>query len=161
MKSKRLLPALNSARYKSGIFLLKVLKWTILSILSALILMGGFFWLIASGIDETTVYTEKDFFNYHLLTDKAVEKAPRISDSYYFKSHPGDGYAPSNSIFFRGASGTEPLQAYLKKLGYTRQRSHPYEGETWTQPGQIRSNIFYIYVNNTTGEVEFTKVINN
>lgn len=42
------------------------------------------------------------FFHYYTLTDKDIENAP---DDYYFEAHPGDGYAPSNSIFFKGATG--------------------------------------------------------
>lgn len=42
------------------------------------------------------------FFHYHTLTDKDIENAPRVTDDYYFEAHPGDGYAPSNSIFFKG-----------------------------------------------------------
>lgn len=78
--------------------LLKTLKWC-----ATLFILGWLFvWLVASGSDETTVYTENDFFHYLTLTDKDIEKAPRSTDDYYFEAHPGDGYAPSNSIFFKG-----------------------------------------------------------
>jgi hypothetical protein len=85
--------------------LLKVLKWCELSVATVFILGWLFVWLVASGSDETKVYTENDFFHYHTLTDKDIENAPRITDDYYFEAHPGDGYAPSNSIFFKGATG--------------------------------------------------------
>nr|WP_243757224.1 hypothetical protein [Cronobacter turicensis] len=70
------------------------------------ILGGIFIWFVAANVDETVVYTESDFFNYHALTDKDIENAPRITDHYYFEAHPGDGYAPTNSIIFKAANGT-------------------------------------------------------
>lgn len=43
-------------------------------------------------------------------------------DDYYFEAHPVDGYAPSNSIFFKGANGAAPLRKYLETLGYTKEK---------------------------------------
>ncbi|MFP2427584.1 hypothetical protein [Enterobacter ludwigii] len=100
----------------------KVLKWYALSVSTVFILGWLFVWLVVSGSDETTVYTENDFFHYHTLTDKDIENAPRIRDDYYFEAHPGDGYAPSNSIVFKGATGAAPLRAYLETLGYTKEK---------------------------------------
>lgn len=68
------------------------------------------------------MYTEKDLFNYHTLTVKDIMNAPRISDDYYSESRPGDGFAPSNSIVFKGAAGAVPLRAYLEKLGYSGEK---------------------------------------
>ncbi|QTF06611.1 hypothetical protein HC231_00680 [Brenneria izadpanahii] len=141
--------------------MLKVVKWVGLSIVSGLILCWLFVYLVASGINETTTYTENDFFNYHTLTEKEIEKAPRISGDYHFESHPGDGYAPSNTIIFRGVSGVEPLRAYLKNLGYIKQRNHSSEAEIWIKPEQANSDLFYLYFNRATGEAELTKEINN
>lgn len=140
--------------------LLKLLRWVSAAIITVLILCWLFIWLVASGIDETTTYTENDFFNYHMLTDEEIEKAPRISGDYYFKSYPGDGYAPANTIIFKGASNAEPLRLYLKKLGYIRQRTDS-GAETWIKPEQINSDVFYLYSNAATGEVELFKVLNN
>ncbi|HFK5689831.1 TPA: hypothetical protein ACG0A4_002855 [Enterobacter hormaechei subsp. steigerwaltii] len=102
--------------------LLKILKWCGLAVVTVFILGWLFVWLVASGSDETTVYTQNDFFYYHTLTDKDIENAPRVTDDYYFEAHPGDGYAPSNSIFFKGATGAAPLRAYLETLGYTKEK---------------------------------------
>jgi len=140
--------------------LLKLLRWVSAAIITVLILGWLFIWLVASGIDETTTYTENDFFNYHMQTDQEIEKAPRISGDYYFKSYPGDGYAPANTIIFKGASNVEPLRLYLKKLGYIRQRTDS-GAETWIKPGQMNSDVFYLYSNAATGEVELFKVLNN
>lgn len=68
-------------------------KWSALVAATLLILIGLFVWFVASGSDEATVYKENDFFNYHMLTDPDIENAPRITDNYYFESHPGDGYS--------------------------------------------------------------------
>lgn len=140
--------------------MLKMLRWVSAAIITVLILGWLFIWLVASGIDETTTYTENDFFNYHMLTDKEIDKAPRISGNYYFKSYPGDGYAPANTIIFKEASSVEPLRLYLKKLGYIKQRTDS-EAETWIKPEQINSDVFYLYSNAATGEVELFKVLNN
>lgn len=102
--------------------LLKILKWCGLAVVTVFILGWLFVWLVASGSDETTVYTQNDFFHYHTLTDKDIENAPRVTDDYYFEAHPGDGYAPSNSIFFKGATGAAPLRAYLETLGYAKEK---------------------------------------
>lgn len=140
--------------------MLEILRWVTAAIITVLILGWLFVWLVASGIDETTTYTEKDFFSYHTLTDTDIEKAPRISGDYYFKSYPGDDYVPANTIIFKGASNVEPLRLYLKKLGYIRQRTDS-GAETWIKPEQINSDVFYLYSNAATGEVELFKVLNN
>lgn len=143
------------------IIMLKILRWVTAAIITVLILGWLLVWLVASGIDETTTYTENDFFSYHTLTDKEIEKTPRISGDYYFKSHPGDGYAPTNTIIFKGASNVEPLRVYLKKLAYTRQRTDSEAAETWIKLEQVNSDIFYLYSNAATGEVELSKELNN
>lgn len=143
------------------IILLKILKWCASLIIAVFILGWLFVWLVASGLDETTVYTENDFFDYHTLTDKDIENAPRITDDFYFKSHPGDGYAPSNSIIFKGAQEIAPLRSYLEKLGYTINKRSRGENEIWSKSGQLNGDLFYLYFNTATGEVELTKVQNN
>lgn len=74
--------------------LLKILKWCALSVATVFILGWLFVWLVASGSDETTVYTENDFFHYHTLTDKDIDNAPRITNDYYFEAHPGRWLCP-------------------------------------------------------------------
>lgn len=139
----------------------KLFKWSVLVLITVVILCWLFVYFIASGINEATTYTENDFFNYHSLTDKDIEKAPRISNDYYFESPPGDGYAPSNTIIFRGVSGVELLRAYLTKLGYTRQRGGSREAEIWTKPEQMNSDLFYLRYDAATSEAELTKELNN
>ncbi|WP_110876821.1 hypothetical protein [Franconibacter helveticus] len=139
----------------------KFFKWCSLIFITAVILGCLFIYFVASGINEATTYTEQDFFNYHSLTDRDIKKTPRISNDYYFESHPGDGYAPSNTIIFRGVSDVEPLRTYLTKLGYTRHKSGSGEAEVWTKPEQMNSDLFYLHFNAATGEVELTKELNN
>lgn len=139
----------------------KLFKWSVLVLITVVILCWLFVYFVASCINEATTYTENDFFNYHSLTDKDIEKAPRISNDYYFESHPGDGYALSNTIIFRGVSGIEPLRAYLTKLGYTRQRGGSREAEIWTKPEQMNSDLFYLRYDAATSEAELTKELNN
>lgn len=136
-------------------------KWSAFVAATVLILIGLFVWFVASGSDETTVYKENDFFSYHTLTDKDIENAPRITDNYYFESHPGDGYSPSNSIVFKGATDAAPLRAYLENLGYAKQIRSLGEKEIWAKPAQLDGDLFYLYLDPTTHQVELTKVLNN
>jgi len=136
-------------------------KWSALVAAAVLILIGLFVWLVASGSDETTVYKENSFFSYHTLTDKDIENAPRITDNYYFEAHPCDGYSPSNSIIFKGATDTASLRSYLEKLGYVKQNRSLGEKEIWARPDQLDGDLFYLYFNPLTSEIELTKVLNN
>ncbi len=140
---------------------MRFLKWVMLSVVTLLLVVWIFIRVIASGINETIVYTEHDFLRYHSLTDKEIENTPRITKNYYFVLHPGDGYSPSNTIFFKGVTSIESLENYLKKLGYIRERRNMGEKAIWSKPGQPNGDIFYLYLNRTTGEAELTKVINN
>ncbi|WNY88813.1 hypothetical protein [Leclercia adecarboxylata] len=90
--------------------------------ITTLILCGLFIYLIASSINGITVYKETDRYNYYSLTYEEIQNAPRISQSYYFESLPGDGYASSNAIIFKDAINPEPLRTYLVKLGYVREQ---------------------------------------
>ncbi|WP_110025962.1 hypothetical protein [Mangrovibacter plantisponsor] len=139
----------------------KLLKWVILLIISVFILGLLLALFIASGINESTTYTEKDFFYYHFVTDKDIAKAPRISGDYYFKSYPGDGYAPSNAIIFRGVTSIKPLRDYLIQLGYTRSYGGVVQAELWAKPNQGNGDCFYLHFNTATGEAELTKELNN
>ena len=88
-------------------------------------------------------------------------RAPRVTDDYYFETHPGDGYAPSNSIFFKGATGAASLRTYLETLGYTKEKRRLGDKEIWSKPDQVKGDIFYLYFNAATGEVELTKVMSD
>ncbi|WP_336793748.1 hypothetical protein [Pantoea anthophila] len=96
-----------------------------------------------------------------ILTHKDIENAPRITDNYYFEAHPGDGYSPSNSIIFKGATDTASLHAYLEKLGYVKHKRSLGEKEIWAKPDQLDGELFYLYVNPVTREIELTKVLTN
>ena len=132
-----------------------------LASITALTFGGLLLWLVISGSNKTTVYTEKDFFSYHTLTHKEIENAPRITKNYYFEAHPGDGYSPSNSIIFKDATDTAALHAYLEKLGYVKQKRSLGEKEIWAKPDQVDGDLFYLYFNPTTHEIELTRVLNN
>ncbi|MHA5031563.1 hypothetical protein ACX2C7_14180 [Enterobacter mori] len=123
--------------------LLNVLKWCALSVVTVFILGWLFVWLVASGSDETTVYTENDFFHYHTLTDKDIENAPRVTDDYSFEAHPGVGYGSSNSIVFKRATGAAPLRAYPETLGYKKEKRRLGEKEIWSKPDQVNGDLFY------------------
>lgn len=139
----------------------KVLKWCALSAATVFILGWLFVWLVAFGSDETTVYTENDFFHYRILTDKDIKNAPKVTDDYYFEAHSGDGYEPSNSIIFKGATSAVPLRAYLETLGYVKEKRSLEVKEVWSKPERLNADFFYLYFNTATGDIELTKVIGN
>ncbi|SUB31918.1 Uncharacterised protein [Yersinia pseudotuberculosis] len=56
--------------------------------------IGFFLSFIAAGVNEKSVYTQDDFIKYHMLTDRDIEKTPKITRDYYFEYQPGDGYNP-------------------------------------------------------------------
>ena len=135
----------------------KFIKWSLLTVIAIFILCWLFIYFVASGINETTIYTEKDFIDYYSLTDKDIKKAPRISSDYHFESRPADGYAPSYSLIFKGVTDVEPLRAYLRQLGYVRQKGGSDGGEIWVKAGKVRGDLFYLSFDAYTGNVELTK----
>jgi len=52
------------------------------------------------------------------------------------------------------------LHAYLETLGYTKGKHRLGGKKIWSKPDQIKGDIFYLYFNAATGEVELTKVMN-
>ena len=72
-------------------------------------------------------------FRINLLYAWSIWIAPHITDEYYFEAHPGDGYAPSNSIFFKGATGAVSLRTYLETLGYTKEKRRLGNKEIWSK----------------------------
>lgn len=83
--------------------------------------IGFFLSFIAAGVNEKSVYTQDDFIKYHMLTDRDIEKTPKITRDYYFEYQPGDGYNPSSTIIFNHTLDASPLKNYLNSLGYERQ----------------------------------------
>lgn len=126
--------------------------------ITTLILCGLFIYLIASSINGITVYKETDRYNYYSLTYEEIQNAPRISQSYYFESLPGDGYASSNAIIFKDAINPEPLRTYLVKLGYVREQRRLREMQMWCQPKKACKERFYLYVDKHAKEVRLTSI---
>lgn len=84
---------------------------------TVLICSGLFIGFVASGSNNVTVYTQRDFFKYHTLTDTDIENAPCITARYYFEAHPGDGYFRSNSIVFKGGDRDRIAACLSRKTG--------------------------------------------
>ncbi len=124
--------------------------------IAALILGGTFIYLTASNINEMTVYKETNRYRYYTLTYNEIQNAPRISQHYYFESHPGDGYPPSNDIIFKDTTDAEPLRVYLINLGYIKDRQKKREMEVWCQPKKECRDRFYLYVDKHAKEVRLT-----
>jgi hypothetical protein len=126
--------------------------------IAALILGGTFIYLTASNINEMTVYKETNRYRYYTLTYNEIQNAPRISQHYYFESHPGDGYPPSNDIIFKDTTDAEPLRVYLINLGYIKVRQKKREMEVWCQPKKECRDRFYLYVDKHAKEVRLTSI---
>lgn len=124
--------------------------------IAALILGGTFIYLTASNINEMTVYKETNRYRYYTLTYNEIQNAPRIFQHYYFESHPGDGYPPSNDIIFKDTTDAEPLRVYLINLGYIKDRQKKREMEVWCQPKKECRDRFYLYVDKHAKEVRLT-----
>jgi len=124
--------------------------------IAALILCGTFIYITASNINEMTVYKETDRYRYYTLTYNEIQNAPRISQHYYFESHPGDGYPPSNDIIFKDTTNAEPLRVYLINLGYIKERQKKRGMEVWCQPKKECRDRFYLYVDKHAKEVRLT-----
>jgi len=134
------------------------IRYLIVFSLTLLILCFLFIYLIASDINEMTVYKETDRYNYYSLTYEEIQNAPRISQNYYFEFQPGDGYAPSNAIIFKDATDPEPLRAYLMKLGYVREQHRLRGMEVWCQPNKEGRGPLYLYVDKHAKEVTLTLI---
>ncbi|MEH0886468.1 hypothetical protein [Enterobacter sp. UNJFSC 003] len=70
-----------------------------------------------------------------------------------------EGYAPSNSIVFKRATGVAPLREYLTTLGYVKEKRSLEEKEIWSKPDRLNGDLFFLYCNASTGDVELTKVM--
>ncbi len=126
--------------------------------IAALILCGTFIYITESNINEMTVYKETDRYRYYTLTYNEIQNAPRISQHYYFESHPGDGYPPSNDIIFKDTANAEPLRVYLINLGYIKERRRKRGMEVWCQPKKECRDRFYLYVDKHAKEVRLTSI---
>ena len=139
----------------------KLLRWSFLIITTVLIICWLFVFFIASGINDATTYTQRNFISYYSLTDKDIRNTPRISDNYYFESNPGDGYAPSSTILFRKVSDVKPLRDYLSKLGYIKQKNSSGKAEIWTKPFREYGDLFYLQFDYSIGDVELIKELSD
>lgn len=62
--------------------------------------------------------------------------------------------------FAREDTGAAPLRAYLETLGYTKEKRRLGDKEIWSKSDQVKGDIFSLYFNAATVEVELTKVMN-
>ncbi|WP_446427356.1 hypothetical protein [Kosakonia cowanii] len=124
--------------------LLRIVKCGSLFVVSLALVLFFLLWLMLSGLGETTVYTERNVWDYNLLTEKAIAQAPRITSDYHFEFHNGDGYPSTNSIIFDNASkeSIEALRHYLKSLGYERDPHPITRAEEWRKPDGTAAETF-------------------
>ena len=127
--------------------------------ITGIILFSLFVYLVASNINESTIYKETDRYNYYSLTDGEIKKAPRISKDYSFEYHPGDGYYPSNVIIFNDATNPEPLRTYLLSLGYFQNQRRQNAVEVWCRPQETCREKFYLFIDNDAKKVTLTSIL--
>jgi hypothetical protein len=61
--------------------------------------------------------------------------------------------------FLKGLPGSHRC-ARISKRWDTRRKSVAWGKGVWSKPEQVKGDIFYLYFNAATGEVELTKVMN-
>ena len=76
--------------------LFRIVKWGSLFVVSLALVLFFLLWLMLSGLGETTVYTERNLWDYNMLTEKAIAQAPRITTTYHLTVIP-----PSTALFLR------------------------------------------------------------
>lgn len=114
-----------------------------------------------SGLGETTVYTERNLWDYNTLTEKAIAQAPRITTTYHLEFHNGDGYPSINSIIFENASkeSIEALRQYVQTLGYERDPHPITSAEEWRKPGNPAADTFSLYYDAQTREATLSMIL--
>ncbi|CND43654.1 hypothetical protein [Yersinia pseudotuberculosis] len=116
-----------------------------------------FVYFIAAGVNEKSVYTQDDFIKYHMLTDRDIEKIPKITRDYYFEYQPRDDYNPSSTIIFNHTLDASPLKNYLSSLGYERQKPNFGDSEVWLLPSETTQSTFYLWVDKAHNQIRLTK----
>lgn len=135
------------------------LKWVTLFVVALGLVLFFFLWVLFSGVGETTVYSERNLWDYPSLTQEAIAQAPRITANYHFEFHNGDGYPSTNSIIFEGTRNVEALRAYLKSLGYQRDTRPGYGAEAWIKPDAPRADTFSINYDAKNKQVTLTQTL--
>ncbi|MGY5958654.1 DUF3592 domain-containing protein [Kosakonia sp. BK9b] len=138
---------------------LRSLKWVALFIVALGLVLFFFLWLMLSGVGETTVYSERNLWDYHTLTQDAIAQAPRISPTYHFEFHNGDGYPSSNSIIFEHASNAGALRDYLRSMGYQQDTRPAWDGERWSKPDEPQSDMFAISEDVQNKQITLTQTL--
>ncbi|MHA8115413.1 hypothetical protein ACX122_20415 [Kosakonia cowanii] len=139
----------------------RIVKWGSLFVFSLALVLFFLLWLLLSGLGETTVYTERNLWDYHALTEKAIAQAPRITKKYHFEFHNGDGYPSTNSIIFENASkeSLEALRLYVQRLDYKRDPHPITSAEEWRKPGDPAAETFSLYYDAQTRQATLSMTL--
>lgn len=142
-------------------FIFRIVKWGSLFVVSLALVLFFLLWLMLSGLGETTVYTERNLWDYNTLTEKAIAQAPRITTTYHFEFHNGDGYPSINSIIFENASkeSVEALRQYIQSLGYERDPHPITSAEEWRKPGNPAADTFALYYDAQTRQATLSMAL--
>jgi len=135
------------------------LKRIMLFLLILLILLSVIAYFMLKDSNQTITYTQEDFINYHMLTDKDIANAPRITNDFYFEASPGDGYPPTNSITFKNVDGINLLEAYLLSLGLKKETRKMGDNDVWSKSDDSGRNLFYVSFDQVNKNATLTKSI--
>ncbi|ADP11279.1 hypothetical protein EJP617_15980 [Erwinia sp. Ejp617] len=124
-----------------------------------LIFIVGLGYVTLHNSGETITYKQSDFINYHILTDKDISNAPRITSDFYFESSPGDGSFPTNSITFKNAQEIQPIETYLRSLGLKKENRKMGDNDVWSKHDDLSGNTFYLSFDPENKSVTLTKSI--
>lgn len=135
------------------------LKRIMLFLLILLILLSVIAYFMLKDSNQTITYTQEDFINYHMLTDKDIANAPRITNDFYFEASPGDGYSPTNSITFKNVDGINLLEVYLLSLGLKKETRKMGDNDVWSKSDDSGRKLFYVSFDKVNKNVTLTKSI--
>lgn len=138
-----------------------IVKWGSLFVVSLALVLFFLLWLLLSGLGETTVYNERNLWDYNTLTEKAIAQAPRITKKYHFEFYNGDGYPSTNSIIFEnaGKQSVEALRQYVQRLGYKRDPHPITSAEEWRKPGNPAADTFSLYYEPQTRQATLSMIL--
>lgn len=141
--------------------LFRIVKWGSLFVVSLALVLFFLLWLMLSGLGETTVYTERNLWDYNTLTEKAIAQAPRITTTYHLEFHNGDGYPSINSIIFENASkeSIKALRQYIQRLGYKRDPHPITRAEEWRKSGDPAADTFSLHYDAQTRQATLSMIL--
>lgn len=124
---------------------------------TVLICSGLFIGFVASGSNNVTVYTQRDFFKYHTLTDTDIENARVSRRATILKPIRGTVIPVQIASYLRGRQ--RPYRCVL--ISKNRDTRSKNAVRVRRRYDQLDGALFCLCFNPLTRETELTNVLNN